>query len=94
VRTDDIFAIVEANPGFTGYQIWNAMVAQSKSAKWFGRGSLMTAIFGPSAGGIYVHLAKLEGAGRVRSHWGGATRIRGGHRPRHYYVVEQTGTST
>jgi hypothetical protein len=88
MKTEDVFEIIKANPGVTGADIWRALIARSWSAKRFGKDSLITALFGPSVGSVYVHLARLENAKRIRSHWGPATLARGGHRPRHYFPVE------
>ena len=88
MKTEDVFAVVKANPGFTGLQIWQVLVAKSRSAKWFGRDSFMTALFGPSSSWVYVHLTRLVADGLVSSHWGKAAPERGNYRPLHYYAKD------
>lgn len=85
----DILTIIKENPGITGVGIHKKLVAQSKTAKWFGEGSFITALCGPNIGSMYVTIWKLEEQKRIKAMWGAPSRERGWRRPRHYYCYEE-----
>jgi DNA-binding transcriptional regulator PaaX len=69
MKTETIFEIIKQNPGITGAGIYSKLNEQSRAAKWFGKDSLLTALFGISFGSIHVHLMRLENAGKIRGSW-------------------------
>lgn len=85
-REQEIFEIIEQNPGATGATIFMKLVARSWAARWFGPDSIWTMILTPSLGGIYVHLMRLEHHKRVRSEWG--MKVGDKPRRRHYYPLD------
>jgi DNA-binding PadR family transcriptional regulator len=86
MKEADVLAVIRANPGLSGFQIMQALVANSRAARWFGKDSVWAVVFGPSTGGLYPILMRLERTGQVTSIWGVATPERGGHRPRLYFA--------
>lgn len=80
-RVEDIIA---ASPGISGYDLYGALVRQSRSARWFGERSMLTVLLGPSLVGMYNALSELEGDGRIRSIEGAPMPERG-NRPRTFY---------
>lgn len=85
----EIIKIIEARPRATGFQIHSELRARSRVGAIFGSDSMLTALFGPSIGSMYMLLMALEGRGVIASVWGVATEERGGYRPRHYWIVEK-----
>src|SRR5258707_15633109 len=77
---------IRAHPGASSDEVWTELQRRSRAARWFGAGSIWTQMFGPSPGAARSILAALERQGRITSGRGLATRERGGHRPRHYFV--------
>lgn len=80
-----ILDIVVNRPGSTGLQIHQALVRRSRAGRTFGEDSWLSVLFGPSIGGMYVHLAAMEDSGELISEWG--ERRSSGHRPRHYFAT-------
>lgn len=87
---DIAIEFIRQHPGATGLQITEELERNSRSARWFGPKSLLTALFGPSAGMTYAILERLEEEGLIRSQEGQATAERGWRYPLHFYP---TGTN-
>jgi DNA-binding PadR family transcriptional regulator len=82
-----IIEFLAENSGSTGAQITQELHRRSRAAKWFGEGSFLGILFGPSSGTTYPILAELEREGVVLAWWGRAVPDRNGHRPRCYMLT-------
>lgn len=81
---DEILKIVKANAGITSTGVHKIIVARSRCARWFGRESVLTAIFGPGYTKVSLALHRLETARRIWSKW--EARMPGRqYRNRQYY---------
>lgn len=91
-REQEIFEIIEQNPGATGATIYLELAARSWAARRFGEDSIWATIFAPSVGRIYIHLARLEQDKRVQSEWG--WKMGDKPRRRHYYAIPPSQSET
>jgi homoserine acetyltransferase len=91
MKDEAVLQIIRETPGATGFEIYCAIRDQwrktSRLAQWLGNGSYLVELIGPSFGGMYTALWRLEDKKLVRSEWGVATANRGWRRPRHYYSI-------
>lgn len=88
-RRARVLSVIKKFPSSTASQIHRRLVRQSWVAKIFGKESFITVIFGPSMSSVYVELYYLGLHGKIRSEMGKAFSERGGHRPRHYWIVKK-----
>lgn len=84
---DTIYRILAESPGLSGADLHEELTKRSRAAAWFGEDSVWTVVFGPTLGGMYATLDRMERQGLVTSTWGVATPERGGNRPRHHYLI-------
>lgn len=68
-RGFEILQIIRQNPGASGVDIHTKLVARSWVGRRFGADSLIAALFGPSFGGMWIHLANLEQRGAIIGHF-------------------------
>lgn len=60
-----VFEFVQEHPGSTGLDIQQSFLRETRLTKWFGEGSVIACLFGPSFGSIYVALWELEDEGMI-----------------------------
>jgi hypothetical protein len=73
VTRTKILNIIAAYPRVSGHDIYAELVRRSWAGRWFGENSFLAKLLGPSVGGMYIILAKMEKDGVLTSEWGAAT---------------------
>lgn len=69
-KDEEVLRIVTEHPGSTGYNIWQLLHARSRAARWFGQDSGLAILFGgPSIGGLYISLCRLEELSKIKGEW-------------------------